>query len=130
MFGFAKSMIALSALVATGVVVADAFVGRAETMPTVTPASTIADRHPDYFASQRSPGYVAIDADTLRRHGSVVALAISSSSAPAIKILPPLPAGCAEQTWPNMTADCLVSPDGAPVKRPVRFVTVERAARS
>ena len=33
---------------------------------------------------------------------------------------------CATQTWPNISRDCLVSENGAPVRKPVRTITIEK----
>ena len=34
-------------------------------------------------------------------------------------------AGCAGQTWPNISHDCLTSTDGRPVRQAARMITVE-----
>jgi hypothetical protein len=33
---------------------------------------------------------------------------------------------CASQTWPNISRDCIVSENGAPVRKPARTITIER----
>jgi hypothetical protein len=33
---------------------------------------------------------------------------------------------CAAQTWPNISGNCLVSENGAPVRKPARTITIER----
>ena len=34
-------------------------------------------------------------------------------------------AGCADQTWPNISHECLPSADGRPVRQAARMITVE-----
>jgi hypothetical protein len=34
--------------------------------------------------------------------------------------------GCAAQTWPNISRDCVVSENGAPVRKPIRTITIEK----
>lgn len=34
--------------------------------------------------------------------------------------------GCAAQTWPNISRECLAAENGAEVRRPVRTITMER----
>ena len=33
---------------------------------------------------------------------------------------------CSGQTWPHISRDCLVSENGAPVRKPVRTITIEK----
>ena len=33
---------------------------------------------------------------------------------------------CASQTWPNIARECLISENGAPVRKPVRTITIEK----
>jgi hypothetical protein len=33
---------------------------------------------------------------------------------------------CTSQTWPNISRDCLVSENGAPVRKPARTITIEK----
>jgi hypothetical protein len=35
-------------------------------------------------------------------------------------------AACVREHWPYLADECLVAPDGAPVKRPSRTITIER----
>lgn len=35
-------------------------------------------------------------------------------------------AGCAAQTWPNISRDCVVAENGAEIRRSVRTITMER----
>jgi hypothetical protein len=33
---------------------------------------------------------------------------------------------CAAQTWPHISRDCVVAENGAPVRKPVRTITIEK----
>jgi hypothetical protein len=33
---------------------------------------------------------------------------------------------CANQTWPNIARECLVSENGTPIRKPARTITIER----
>lgn len=38
-------------------------------------------------------------------------------------------AGCAAETWPNISRDCLVAEDGTPLRKPARTITITMERR-
>jgi hypothetical protein len=120
MITLTKTIIGVSALLAAGIVSLETVT---ETRPS-TPASIIADRFVFDVPAPTSP---TLDLTQARRDAAAALAAITTAPAARKGDRIDIEArACASQTWPNISADCLSSPDGAPIRRPARYVTVER----
>ena len=104
MFSISRPLIALAALVATGLVVAD----MAQSRPReATAAATVAHRFPqaDEMLAQRA-GAFAVQTDQARK---------GNKAAPT----------CTREHWPYIADECLVNSGEAP-RKPARTITLER----
>jgi hypothetical protein len=123
MMTLTKGMIGLSALItAAGVVGA---ISLSPARPQPTPASIVADRFV-FAAESHGPAGEGVDLTEARRDAA--ALAAITTDAVAWKgdrTNVRAKTSCGDQTWPNLTSDCLVTADGALARRPVRYVTFE-----
>jgi hypothetical protein len=121
MIALTKGMIGLSALIATGFVSVESLT---DARPQPTPISVISQRFVFAVPAPTSPG---VDLTDARRDAAAALTAITAPHAAKKGDRLDIEArACADQTWPDLSADCLTSPDGSPVRRPARFVTVER----
>ena len=121
MFGLVK-IAGLSAVLAAGVV--NAF--EAPSAPERAPIAgqKFADRLP------QSEGEIAVRRTAAETTGSVTTMIRESVSQMRTvtgksDFQRVASAGCAAQTWPNISHDCLTSVDGTPVRQAVRTITVE-----
>jgi hypothetical protein len=126
MITLSKGMIGLAALIAAGVV----GVGSLTDARPQSPASAIADRFV-FTVDVPAPNGQGVDLTTARRDAAEALAAVTLAMDVVAKKgdrldTPRVAAACGQQTWPNIASECLVSEDGVPVRRPTRYVTVER----
>ena len=120
MFGLVK-IAGLSAVLAAGVV--NAF--EAPSAPERAPIAgqKFADRLP------QSEGEIAVRRTAAETTGSVTTIRQAAAETRAASgkgdLLRTASAGCAAQTWPNISYDCLTSADGTPMRQAARTITVE-----
>ena len=108
-----KSMVALSALLSAGLVTAFAVASPAEPSAALQvaqrfPAATemFAPMSVTSFAGQKAGQQPAIDG---RKNDRM-----------------PLAETCSREDWPYLSQQCLISADGAPVRKVQRVITIER----
>ena len=103
MFSISRSVIAIAAVVATGLVIADA-----QSCPRETAAATVAHRFPqaDEMLAQRA-GAFTVDINKARK---------GSKAAPT----------CTREHWPYIADECLTSVEGEAPRLPVRTITPQR----
>lgn len=128
MIGLTKGVIAVSALVATGLVTIDDYAKQ-----DLRPASIIENRHPILFSNQPITLYpVPVDLDSARQQAAA-ALAtmhlptVSTRKSDRLFVVPKL--DCRHQKWPNITSECLTPKEGnKPLRSPTRFASADRSA--
>jgi hypothetical protein len=126
MISLSKGMIGLAALIAGGFVSIDSLT---DSRPQPTPASVIADRFV-FTADIAAPVGEGVDLTAARRDAAaalaavVIPMEALARKGDRLDVAAKVP--CADQTWPNIAGNCLVTQDGAPARQPVRYVTVER----
>jgi hypothetical protein len=112
MIAVTKKMIVVSALASAAIV--GSYVAVQASLGQPTAAASIASRFPtqsEMFVSTPKPAQTtpSVQAPTFRKGNK---LAMSGD--------------CAGQEWPYISAECLVSKDGQPVRPIARVITVER----
>src|SRR5262245_16216454 len=116
MIAITKGMLALSVLVSAGVITAVGRVGSRADGPNA--AAQVAERFP--LASEM---FAPV---------SLATLAMNQLNAQDAQMdgkgdkLPVQTTDCDRQGWPFISHDCLVSPDGKPVRKINRVITIER----
>jgi hypothetical protein len=106
-----KSMIALSALMSAGIVAA-VDIGGVQA-PETTAAVQVSERFP-VTSEMFSPVPMT----------QFIAQKFAADGSKADKL--PMADSCVSQDWPYIAQQCLVSADGAPVRKVSRVITIER----
>jgi|HubBroStandDraft_2_1064218.scaffolds.fasta_scaffold729502_1 hypothetical protein len=126
MISVSKGMIGVAALIAAGFVSIGSLT---DARPEPTPASVIADRFV-FTAEIPTPVGEGVDLTAARRDAAAALAAVvvpmDAIARKGDRLDVAAKAACAEQTWPNIASECLVTEDGTAARRPARYVTVER----
>jgi hypothetical protein len=126
MITVSKGMIGLAVLIAGGLVSIDKLT---EARPQSSPTSAIASRFV-FSADIRSPLGEGVDLAAARRDAAAALAAVmipmDAAARKGDRLGVEAKAACSDQTWPNIASQCLVADDGTPVRRTVRYVTIER----
>lgn len=113
-----KALIGVSALISAGLVSAY----EPPASPELTAAMAIEARFPTPEERFARPDQLMFSPVSLLR--SVPAQLAPAAGAPKRDRV--LPAACGRQDWPYIAAECLVSADATPPRRPARVITIER----
>ena len=105
-----KSLIAMAALAAAGLVVA---IDMAQSRPQLSPAAAVAERFPG--------AHEIMVVHNVGKAAQTPAQAVNPAKSDRAA-----PADCVREHWPYLTDECLVSSDGAKPRKPTRTISTER----
>jgi hypothetical protein len=130
MITFDKRLVAASVAIAAAAAVLSSF-ATAGSQP--TPNTIVAARYSSEFAPSGAPASRAVDFAALTRQAATALEELKkkqqvngTNNGPFLNAR----SDCSQQTWPNISSHCLTTANGAPLRRPARYISTDRPNRA